>query len=147
MHRMQANKVKSREDLSTNDMQDYLISNVLYDGKGQVKTKARKKLGNVVEEDREKDIEEMERKAKKNAEEIKLREKHFEDYRSNMEEYLSLFENDDKNAKIKRESLNMKAEELSRKPVQNLGMIKNKFENFEDSNNESKAGKISQRGG
>ena len=128
---------RSGDRKTVGEMQNYLISRVLFDGEEGVVSvqskKARRQLADVTEETT--DNSEQRRKAE---EEVLARERAFNSYKEEMEKYLSLFgDAEDERPRTSREAdeadggrrNNNPGSLLSRKPLAKLEDIKGRFEN------------------
>ncbi len=115
--------VERRRPVTTAEMQNYLISQVLYDGRENVKASAvrSKALKELLEDDE--DTQEREE------EEQRRREKFFDEYKNDMERYLDLFSGDDASRKDEKSSKFGKRVAIAHKPLISIHSIKDKFEN------------------
>jgi len=105
---------------STREMRNYLISNVLFDGQEDVVATFKKKNDlDQVEEDDEREREARERQ--RDEEEIRRREQDFDDYKREMEAYLSLFDEQKEKTEKKKD------DGLKKKPIRKLSNLKDKF--------------------
>ena len=125
----QSRNYLNRSDLShqnqpsKKDMQSYLISHVLFDGKEEVQVN-KHQLQDVDEEQNA----EVEIRAKNIQEESE--DRLFEAYKQEMEKYLSCFGDDSAADKKKKRKKVGKKEDLEKKPILNIGTIKNQFESL-----------------
>ena len=137
------NQLNSKE--TAKDMQNYLISHVLFDGKENVYTsqhidrgkRSNLKLAMVNEDcsfeenDRSNDAEENHKVNVEN--ECEKEDRMFEAYKQEMEKYLSCFE-ENKEVKKKKKSkdkirkASCTESEIQKRPVLNLGTIRDQFE-------------------
>ena len=134
----------SQSKATCKDMQNYLISHVLFDGKENVYTsqhihadkKSNLKLAKVNEDCANEDEqinnqEEVERNLPKENE-CEKEDRMFEAYKQEMEKYLSFFDDDQgkkkKKAKTKPKRVTCNESDIQKRPTLNLGTIRDQFE-------------------
>ena len=126
--RLDLSQQNERNPANKKSMQNYLISHVLFDGKEDVlvsnKTGSQRHLAGVAEEEGQQ--QQLQQQPQDDGE-----DKFFEAYKQEMERYLSCFsDNGGNKTKKKKKAGATKKEELDKKPILNIGSIRNQFESL-----------------